>query len=129
MSTRILSVLTLSVLLALMIAAGIQPQSASAGTQGQQLSIRTCTERAPRTFFYYVVVTGKNQFGQTVTWRSDWNREYRFGCKFDTTNWWWVGTVKVTVNSPGGILSSGPWVKSVSVPQRQVGDWYSVSVP
>ncbi len=129
MSTRILSVLTLFVLLAVMIAAGIQPQSAPAGTNGQQLSIGTCTEMAPRTFFYYVVVTGKNQFGQTVMWKSDWKGGYRPGCKFDTTNWWWVGTVKVTVKSSAGYLSSGPWTKSVTVPKTQMGDWYWVSVP
>lgn len=129
MSTRILSVLTLSVLLAVMIAAGVQPQSVSAGTNGQQLSIGTCTEMGPRTFFYYVVVTGKNQRGQTVTWKSDWNGRYRIGCKFDTTNWWWIGTVKVTVKSSAGYLSSGPWTKSVTVPKTQMGDWYWVSVP
>ena len=59
MSTRILSVLTLFVLLAVMITAGIQPQSAPAGTNGQQLSTGTGTEMAPRTFFYYVVVMGR----------------------------------------------------------------------
>ena len=86
-------------------------ESASAGSNGQQLKISVgCTWSS-------VAVTGKNQYGQTVTWRAV-NSSF-LPCtrtSVSTSGWWWVGNVTIVRTNPTKACV-------VYVPKVQSGDW------
>lgn len=89
--------------------------SAAAGSNGQQLRIFVgCTWGS-------VTVTGKNQYGQTATWRAT-NTSF-IPCtrlNVSTSGWWWVGNVTITRTVPTKTCV-------VYVPKSQIGDWVNTS--
>ncbi len=109
-------VLMLTLLVGLVFSLAIV-DSAAAGSNGQQLKINVgCTWSS-------VTVTGKNQFGQTVTWKT--TNSSLIPCflkspTVSTTGWWWVGNVTITRTTPTKTCV-------VYVPKSQSGDWVNTS--
>jgi hypothetical protein len=100
------------------------PKAAHAGSNGQQLRIFVCEILGSRpdvsNSSFYVEVRGKNQRGQSVLWKSDWNGKYwrQPDCMIRTTNWWWVGDVTVNAyRKYNGTKFSKP--ERVNVPKSQ----------
>jgi len=93
---------------------------ANAGSNGQQLAITT-TATARQ-----ITVTGKNQRGQTVTWRqiASGNGPALHNITVRTNNWWWQGNVTISISR-----SNGPNLQcSTNVPKIQIGsDWRSLN--
>lgn len=90
-------------------------ETAAAGSNGQQLKVTVgCTWGS-------VTITGKNQYGQTATWRSV--NSSLIPClrpTVSTTGWWWVGNVTITRTNPTRTCV-------VYVPKSQSGDWVNTS--
>lgn len=109
-----LVVLALTLLVGLVFSlARVEP--AAAGSNGQQLKVTVgCTWSS-------VTITGRNQYGQTATWRAT-NSSF-LPCTrptVSTTGWWWVGNVTITRTTPTKTCV-------VYVPQSQSGDWVNAS--
>jgi hypothetical protein len=86
---------------------------AYAGTNGQQLSVYVGASATS------ITIEGRNQYNQWVTWTSSTKSFHTFG----TTNWWWKGTVTITVFFGG----SSRRTCSANVPTSQwFNDWYKV---
>lgn len=89
---------------------------AAAGSNGQQLKISVGCDWSS------VTVTGKNQNGQTKTWKAV-NNWKPWECKYPTvytTGYWWVGEVKIVRHN---------YYKEckATVPKSQWLNWYSTA--
>ena len=95
--------------------------SALAGSNGQQLKIRTGC------LWSSVTVTGTNQHGQRVTWRASNSNSYFCGrSEVSTTGWWWVGKVTIAKSFPIPTLMPTKYC-TVNVPKDQSGHWISTT--
>lgn len=91
------------------------PQSAQAGWNGQQLEIHV-------PYHTSVEVTGKNQAGNTVTWKKSGSN------RFTTSGLWWKGTVTIKTSNPTH-PDYGNWTCTRYVPTVWASNTYSVKCP
>lgn len=77
------------------------PQTASAGSNGQQVQVTfrtTYGTTCGTAFAKSVSVSGTNHNGAYVTWRTSVTPMYCGNMSVITTNWWFKGNVRVVVN-------------------------------
>jgi hypothetical protein len=86
---------------------------ATAGMNGQQLQVTTRGNT--------IKITGPNQNGQIVTWQS--SNSSGINKVYTTYNWWWKGTVSITVTLP----DNSQRTCSVSVPTWWGSNLYGTS--
>jgi hypothetical protein len=98
----------------------VSASPAAAGRNGQMVRIIVSCQYAPT--IAEVEVTGRNQYGNRVTWRSRPNSK-----DFVTQGWWWIGPViiKYKYNYAPNQYGNLPWYGySVNVPKVHTRNYW-----